>query len=197
MVTGVKMNKQVIFFLSLLFFVTLNTTALAETVYVSDNLRVGVRPEPDNGYTPVGVVLTGMELKVLDRQNGYLKIVTSEGTTGWIKDIYVIEQKPAILKLEQLQQKHQVVTARLKDAQETLKSLEAANRSLNEQVDKLKQERSELQLIQAKSISTQQQTGSTWYWWLVALAVVISGGFIGGMQWNRYQAMKRLGGLRV
>lgn len=191
------MCKQVFLFLSLLLLTTLNTIAVAETVYVSDNLRVGVRPEPDNGYTPVGVVLTGMELKVLDRQNGYLKIVTAEGTTGWIKDIYVIEQKPAILKLEQLQKKHLAVSTQLKDSQETLKALEAANRSLNDEVSKLKQERSELQLIQAKSISSQQQTKSTWYWWLVALAVLISGGFIGGMQWNRYQAMKRLGGLRV
>lgn len=191
------MSRQLKLALSLILFAGLNISAVAETVYVSDNLRVGVRPEPDNGYTPVGVVLTGMELKVLDRQNGYLKIETTQGTTGWIKDIYVIEQKPAILKLEQLQKKHLAVSARLKDTQETLKSLETVNRSLNEQVEKLKQERSELQLIQAKSISNQQQSKSTWYWWLVALAVVISGGFIGGMQWNRYQAMKRLGGLRV
>jgi SH3 domain protein len=175
----------------------LSISAVAETVYVSDNLRVGVRPEPDNGYTPVGVVTTGMKLNVLDRQSGYLKIETSEGVTGWIKDIYVIDEKPAILKLQQLQKRYDKMSAQLKDSQKTLQALESANRNLNQQVDNLKQERSELQLMQAKSISNQQQARKTWYWWLVALAVVISGGFIGGIQWYRHQAMKRLGGIRV
>jgi cytoskeletal protein RodZ len=89
------------------------------------------------------------------------------------------------------------MSAQLKDSQKTLQALESANRNLNQQVDNLKQERSELQLMQAKSISNQQQARKTWYWWLVALAVVISGGFIGGIQWYRHQAMKRLGGIRV
>ena len=191
------MRKQVKLLLLLMLFAGLSESAFAEMVYVSDNLRVGVRPEPDIGYTPVGVVLTGMKLNVLDRQNGYLKIETAKGITGWIKDIYVIDKKPAILKLQQLHKKHAVVSTQLKETQETLTVLETANRSLNEQVDKLKQERAQLQLMQAKSISSQQQAKSTWYWWLVALAVVISGGFISGIQWYRHQAMKRLGGLRV
>lgn len=191
------MSKRAKFLLSLMLFAALSVSAFAETVYVSDNLRVGVRPEPDNNYTSVGVVSTGMKLNVLDRQSGFLKIETVDGVTGWIKDIYVIDKKPAILKLQQLQKKHAVASAQLKETQETLKALESANHSLNEQVDKLKQERSELQLMQAKFISSQPQGKSTWYWWLMVLAVVISGGFISGIQWYRYQAMKRLGGLRV
>lgn len=189
-----KFNKLFIFFT--LFF-GLSISVVAETVYVSDNLRVGVRPEPDNGYAPVGVVLTGMKLEVLDRKQGYLKVKTDEDLVGWIKDIYVIDQAPAIIKLQRLQKKHAELAAQAKEMRETLSALESTNSALNEQVDNLKAERSRLQLLQAKSISSQQNERSTWYWWLIALAVVIASGFIGGIQWNRYQAMKRLGGLRV
>lgn len=185
------------FFIFCALFLGLTINAIAETVYVSDNLRVGVRPEPDSGYAPVGVVLTGMKLEVLDRQQGYLKIKTDDGLIGWIKDIYVIEKAPAILKLQRLQSKHAKLSAQVKEMQETLSALESANNVLNEQVDQLKQERSRLQLLQAKSISREQQENSTWYWWIIALAIVVASGFIGGIQWNRHQAMKRLGGLRV
>jgi SH3 domain protein len=176
---------------------SVSITVYADTVYVSDNLRVGVRPEPDSGYTPVGVVLTGMKLEVLDSQKGFLKIRTAQGLTGWIKDIYVVEKAPAIIKLKHLQKRHKQATAQLNEMQGTIKALENANSVLNNKVDQLKQERSRLQLLQAKSISSQHQETSTWYWWLIALAVVIASGFVGGIQWNRYQAMKRLGGLRV
>ena len=56
----------------------------AETVYVTDNLRIGVRPEPDNNAPPVGVVISGMKLEVLKRSDDYVKIRSSEGVEGWI-----------------------------------------------------------------------------------------------------------------
>ncbi|MEJ2142084.1 MAG: TIGR04211 family SH3 domain-containing protein [Gammaproteobacteria bacterium] len=172
-------------------------TAAAETVYVSDQLRVGVRPEPDNAYAPVGVVKTGMKLEVLDRQQGFRKIKTEDGLTGWIKDIYVVEKPPAIITLQEMQEKQTTLSARVKEMEETISSLEGTNNSLKVQVEELKEERSRLQSLQAKSIANQQQSKSTWYWWLLVLLVVLVGAFAGGVQWNRQQSMKRLGGLRI
>lgn len=182
---------------TLILFAGLSVSAFAETVYVSDELRVGIRPEPDIGYSPVGVVVTGMKLDVLDRQAGFVKIKTDDGMIGWIKDIYATDKKPAMLRLQQLQKKHTVVANQLKEISKDLKTLESSNQSLNEQVEELKQERAEWQLLQAKLASSQQQAKSTWYWWLMALVVVLVGSFVGGIQWHRIQAMKRLGGLRV
>ena len=182
---------------TLILFAGLSVSAFAETVYVSDELRVGIRPEPDIGYSPVGVVVTGMKLDVLDRQAGFVKIKTDDGMIGWIKDIYATDKKPAMLRLQQLQKKHTVVANQLKEISKDLKTLESSNQSLNEQVEELKQERAEWQLLQAKLASSQQQAKSTWYWWFMALVVVLVGSFVGGIQWHRIQAMKRLGGLRV
>lgn len=188
-------SKKLFIYFSLL--LGINFSVVAETVYVSDSLRVGVRAEPDNTFAPIGVVKTGMKLEVLDRQQGYLKIKTVEGLTGWIKNIYIIENAPAIIKLQQLQKNHEALTTQNKELQTTLSALEKTNSSLTEQVEELKEDRSRLQLLQAKSISHQQEVRSTWYWWLIVLFVVIIAGFFSGMQWSRHQTMKRLGGLRL
>ncbi len=172
-------------------------SAMAETVYVSDSLRVGVRPEPDNTSAPTGVVKTGMKLEVLDSQQGYLQIKTDDGLIGWIKKIYVIEKAPAIIKLQQSQEKYDQQTTQVKELQTNISALQSTNSSLTEQIEELKEDRSRLQLLQAKSISSQQDIKSSWPWWLAALLVLTMGGFFAGLQWSRHQVMKRLGGLRI
>ena len=187
--------KKLFIILSLLSGVTLNVAA--ETVYVSDSLRVGVRAEPDNAYAPVGVVKTGMKLEVLDRQQGYLKIKTNDGLTGWIKKIYVIEEAPAVTKLKQMQTQNDELVAQTKELQTTISTLKSTNVSLTGQVEELKEDRSRLQLLQAKSVSSQHEVRTAWYGWLIALVLIAAGSFLGGMQLCRHQTTKRLGGLRL
>lgn len=191
------MNKLKQFFMLAILLQATSVSAVAKTVYVSDTLRVGVRPEPDNAYTPVGVVRTGMKLEVLDSQQGFSQIRTEDGLTGWIKDIYIVEKPPAVITLEELQKTQSSLTARVKEMETTITSLENTNSTLNAQVEQLKEERSRLQELHAQSVSSQQQSESTWYWWLLALIVGVSGAFVAGMQWSRQQVMKRLGGLRI
>ena len=191
----ITMLKKLFIISSLLSGVTFNV--FAETVYVSDSLRVGVRAEPDNAYAPVGVVKTGMKLEVLDSQQGYLKIKTDDGLTGWIKKIYVIEKAPAVTKLQQMKQQNDELAAQKKELQTTISTLEGTNNSLTVQVEELKEDRSRLQLLQAKSTSNQEDARSAWYMWLIALIIVAAGCFLGGLQWCRHQTTKRLGGLRL
>ena len=191
----ITMLKKLFIISSLLSGVTFNV--FAETVYVSDSLRVGVRAEPDNAYAPVGVVKTGMKLEVLESQQGYLKIKTNDGLTGWIKKIYVIEEAPAVTRLKQMQTQNDELAAQTNELQATISTLKNTNVSLTGQVEDLKEDRSRLQLLQAKSNSSQHEGKTAWYSWLVALVFVAAGSFFGGMQWCRYQTTKRLGGLRL
>ena len=62
-------------------FILLSTAVAADTaeyVYISDNLRVGVRTEPVSGMPPISVVFTGMRLQVHERLDGYVKITTEK-----------------------------------------------------------------------------------------------------------------------
>jgi len=172
----------------------------AEVVYVSDTLRVGVRPQADNRVAPISVVTTGMRLEVLDKNRGYLLIKAPNGVQGWIKDIYVINETPAVIQLQQLQKQQQQTTTELKHAKENNLVLEQANLSLNRKLDSLESERTEWQLKEARLQAEQTVPGNVikpWIWWSLALLVLSVSGFVGGISWYRQHIARRLGGLRV
>lgn len=169
----------------------------ADTIYISDMLRVGVRPEPDNRSTPVGVVITGMQLEVLERRNDYLRIRTDKGLTGWIKDIYATEEPPAMIRLERLKEARAGILEEREQLRETVKVLEKTNSDLNNQLDELKAERSKLQLRVARNAFNQKENGSYWVLWLVGLGLAVIAAFAGGVLWQRRQTTRRLGGLRL
>lgn len=193
-----SMNYKVVIFLSIL--VSLppwSVQAETETVYISDTLRVGVRPEPDSRAIPIGVVMTGMELEVLERQDNFIRIRTEKGLTGWIKDIYILEEPPAIIQLKQLRVRQANVSSSLEELQQTVKALEERNTSLSEQLEQLKVERSNLQSRLARDTHSQEQNSEHWIWWLIGLCAVAATTFTGGIIWHRHQTVQRLGGLRL
>lgn len=189
---NIPLNRFLFAFILML----LSTATLAvETVYISDNLRVGVRTDPQSNDLPIGVVFTGMRMDVLDRMDGYVKIKTDKGITGWVKDIYVTKTPPAIIQLNKLQVKHDSLTKELTAGHDTTGELEKANVVLNEQLDNLKKQQREWQRERAMVIAT-QYTGTSWFWFILIIVIGIAG-FVSGALWYRSQAMKRLGGLRV
>ncbi len=173
--------------------------AAAEQVYISDTLRVGVRPEPDNRTVPVAVVLSGARLEVLDQIAGYLKVRTGKGVTGWIREAYVTREPPANLRLQAEQARRAELERELAEARETSRVLEEANRRLTAHNDALIAERSRLIREQARLQATTEPRalGAAWLWWLLAIAAVATAGFVTGITWYRASVMRRLGGLRV
>jgi len=177
-----------------------SSLSLAETAYVSDHLRVGVRPEPEN-TAPVGVVTSGMKLEILDRDGAYIKIRSESGQQGWIKDIYVVSEPPAIIQLKQVKAQSEKMQLQLKTLEENNNVLQQANQSLSEKVEELETQRNRYQLEKAKQqsnrLSGSEKTSQGWLWWILAIIVLAGIGFVSGINWHRQQIMKRLGGLRV
>lgn len=171
------------------------TVNAAEYVYISDNLRVGVRTEPVSGVPPISVVFTGMRLEVHERVEGYIKITTEKGVTGWIKDIYVTNKAPAIIQLNAFRKKYDQLKKELSQGSDASSILEKANMALTEQVDELKAERREWSRDRAKLMASQYKE-SSWLW-LVEILVLIGLSFAAGVFWYKMQVMKRLGGLKV
>ena len=172
------------------------STALAvEYVYISDQLRVGVRTDPTTDNLPIGVVSTGMRLEVEDRSDGYVKIKTEKGMSGWIKDIYVTNNAPAVIQLKNLQASYSKLKKELAQENETSAVLEKANAALNEQVDELKKDRREWQRQRALAMASPGNDGA-WLWYILFI-LLFGGSFAGGAAWYRTRAMKKLGGLRV
>lgn len=168
---------------------------LAETAYVTDTLRVGVRPTPDSHATPTGVIKTGMRLQLLESSNGYVRIKTEDDLEGWVKDSYIVTTPPAMITLQKLQQQQGTTEGKLKTLEESNQVLQEANRVLNQRLDQLSTERAQWQLSQARANLADEDV--SWFWWLLGFLMIAGAGFYSGITWYRQAVMKRLGGLRV
>ena len=201
-----KMNKQIknnyfivkMAFVSSLFLLSSSislTASAAEYVYISDNLRVGVRTEPSTGVPPISVVFTGMRLEVHEKADGYVKITTDKGVTGWIKDIYVTKKAPAIIQLNIVQAKLEKLKNQLTNSSSSTEILEKTNLALSEQVSELKNEKREWANERASLIASQYKD-SSWVGIVISIILIVLS-FVGGIFWYKGYVMKRLGGLRV
>lgn len=189
------LTKPNCFLMSLLFLICFSSVTAAEYVYISDNLRVGVRPEPESGIPPISVVFTGMRLEVHEKVKGYVKITTDKGVTGWIKDIYVTKKAPAIIQLNAFRVKYDKLKKELLSENDSAAILEKANLSLNSQLEEMKAEQRKWSTERAKLMASQYKE-SSWLW-VIAILILIVASFIAGVYWYKIHVMKRLGGLRV
>jgi len=184
-----------LFIMSLLFLSGFTSVTAAEYVYISDNLRVGVRTEPVSGIPPISVVFTGMRLEVHEKAEGYIKITTDKGVTGWIKDIYVTKKAPAIIQLNAFRVKYDKLKKELLAGNDRVVILEKANLALNIQLEDIKVEQREWSIERAKLMAGQNKE-SSWIW-IVEIVILMVVSFVTGIFWYKAHVMKRLGGLRV
>lgn len=175
--------------------IVVSFAAYAEDIYINDQLRVGVRPEPNNSEAPIVVVTTGDKMEVLDNVSGYLKVRTSEGVEGWIKKIYTTRDIPAIIRLQELTKNTSGSSQKLTTLQQQVTVMEKANTALNEQLEAVKEEKRRVQLeLMSSQVS---DVGQGWLYWLLGLLGVALLGFWSGKNWYQQQVMKRLGGLKI
>lgn len=173
--------------------------AQAESVYVNDVLRVGVRTQPDSNETPVAVVISGTELSVLERRDGYVRIRTPDGVEGWVSDSYVVNEPPARLLLAQAIKERDSVKAQLAELQKSLAARSAQADELLQRVDELQQQNARLQAsIEALTVKV-NASGRSRVWVILSLLMTMLFG-IGiylGVRWNKERVAQRLGGLEL
>ncbi|MFO7593245.1 MAG: TIGR04211 family SH3 domain-containing protein [Pseudomonadota bacterium] len=193
------MNKQIV--LSLLWgaLMAFAGQAMAETLYVHDQLRLGVRANPDPAESSIAVVRTGDALTVLGREGDFIRIRTGEGIEGWVSQGYVSAEPPARLQLEQvrsalvqsegqrteLQDRLAESTSSLEAMENRLAALSAENVALQQQLD---------------TYTTAAERLKREYAWVYQSAVVIAliaCAFFLGVGWHKRRVRQRLGGMEI
>ena len=201
-------------FLPLLLILLLPLQAWAETVYIRDMLRVGVRSKPDSNESPMAIVTTGSELEVLDRQGGYVKIRGDDGVEGWVNDSYTSPEVPARLRIKEVKARNQELKeklARVRDEAEAKREeLRATAAAAVEEGDRLKARlealeeanaslRSRLRELNpaAEPEGTSEAAVADRRWWVYAAGVLVLllAGFLWGARWQRGRVADRLGGM--
>lgn len=181
------------------------SAAQAETVYIAERVRIGLRADMDETSAVVKTVETGATLEVVERQEKLVRVRDLQGTEGWIEARYLTPEPPARLQLAKLQEELAKSRAQTAEAQAQLKKTQS---TLAEQTDKLKElEKNSADRpapapvapVAAKSPPVKPSgvdAGFNFnYLWLGISFAMLGIGFAAGVKWLRESIRKRSGGM--
>lgn len=137
------------------------STSWAETRYVSDQLVVSLREQPNNSSEPITYLKTDMAVDVLEEVGEYIKARTKEGEVGYIQERYLTAATPKPVIINQLQKERDQLAAQIKEIQQQAASITSqssqSQEELSAQLTDLKAKTAELeeQLLQSQTELTQ------------------------------------------
>jgi hypothetical protein len=189
--------------MSMLLMLGVFAAAQAETVYVAERIRIGLRAEVVETSAVVKTVETGTPLEVIERFDKLARVRDPQGTEGWIEARYLSPEPPARLQLTRLQEDLAKSRTQAAEAQAQLKKSQLA---LTEQAEKIKEleknasDRPAPVPVTVKApppvIPAAANTGFGFsYLWLGISFAMLGIGFAAGVRWLRESIRKRSGGM--
>ena len=119
------------------FLIVFYNAANAETMYVSDVLKLTVRVGKGQDYKIISVIQSGQTVEVLQPEDEWALVRLDDGKEGWVLTRYLTSKITNNVKLQWLQKKHKTLT------------VQAA--TLLEENTKLKNEKKELDSMLKKA----------------------------------------------
>jgi len=180
--------------------------ALAETVYVTDVLRLRLQAEPTDASAVVTTMGSGDRLELVEKAGFYALVKTEDGQEGWAKATYLVSEKPARAQLAETQAELEKLRASTAPAQQQLRELRAKVDSLTEESAALHLEADAREKRLAELEAQNQEYAERlsiggwrvpWRWAAGAMAVALLGGLFAGTWWFDYRSRKRHGGFRI
>ncbi|MDH5302008.1 MAG: TIGR04211 family SH3 domain-containing protein [Gammaproteobacteria bacterium] len=191
-------------------------SAQAQTVYVSDNLRVGVRDSAGDDANTLTIISSGSQVEILERRGSFSKVRTSNGIEGWVRSVYFESDKPARVLLSETKAKLRQLENELNQLKATKAPGAQPSEQSNDEINQLKAHEEELlqQLKEAQQANADGASGgipadaslrdlfasSNSKLLLTSvgtLMVFLCMGFLIGVSWHKRQVTKRLGGLSL
>ena len=91
------------------------TVAWAETRYISDQLVVSVRAQPQNGSETIVYLKTDTPVEVLEVGEQYIHVKTTNGEVGYIQKSYLTEQTPKATVINRLTRENEGLQERVRE----------------------------------------------------------------------------------
>lgn len=180
--------------------------AAAETAWVTDKLRLGLHHAPDTSDRAFRTLESGQELEVLSRDRYYAEVRLPDGTVGHVKAAYLVDEKPAVLIVEETRAESERLREELARVRQQFAGPAATITALERQVaareTALEDGRKQIAELTERNAQYAARQESFRYslpitWVGGALAASLFGGFIGGLAWLDYRSRRRHGGLRI
>lgn len=180
--------------------------AAAETAYVTDNLRLGLHAAENTSDRAFRFLESGQAMEILVRDRNYANVRLPDGTEGWVKSAYLVDEKPAKLIVAETMAERDALAAELAEARAAFAAPAAT-------IDQLRSETTELaaKLEDAQAEITRLRNEATsieglkeryrgavplkWVGGVILVCFVL--GFIAALWWSDRQNRKRHGGIRI
>lgn len=169
----------------------MSPTAYAETAYVGDNLRVGLRPQPDTKTQPLTIITSGDKLEILEATDKYSRIRTVDGQEGWVRNIYLSTTPPAKLLIKDVREKYQRAQQEILSLQKGLANGNKENQALDHNIKRLNEEAFKLH---QELGALHSDSKKSWIYMTIAAISLIGLAFTLGILWHKQQVAKKLGG---
>jgi len=180
--------------------------ASAETLYVTDSLRLALYASEDLSDKPLSNLVSGTPVQLLERSASLARVRTPTGDEGWVKASFLVPDKPARARVAELETELEGLRSENAEyrgaranadasADQLAKSVAASKNSaasMQEAVGQLQRENA------AYVARLESYRGSLPMPWVgAALLVALVGGFAGGLWWLDALVRRRHSGFRV
>ena len=180
--------------------------AMAETAYITDNLRLGLHQAEDTSDRAFRMLESGQELEIISRNRNYANVQLPDGARGYVKAAYLVDEKPAKLIVTETMAERDALAAELEETKQAFAGPAATIQSLKDEAaaltEKLAGAETQVASLQAENASIQgmkeRYKGSLPLSWVgAAIGVCLIGGFLAGLWWVDHRSRKRHGGVRI
>lgn len=177
-----------------------------ETRYVTDILQLGLFSNQEAAGQPLRNLVSGTELTVLERIPNFARVRTADGAEGWVKSAFLVAEKPAQLRVAEVEAEIAALERELEQARNAQHTAETSARQI---VARAESELAAVHLDQAAMAALEQDNADylqrletyrgalPWPWVAAALVLALAGGFYAGYAWLDAAIRRRHGGFRV
>jgi len=188
------------------FLALLPMIAVAETAYITDNLRLGLHQAEDTSDRAFRMLDSGQALEILSRNRNYANVRLPDGARGYVKAAYLVEEKPAKLIVAETIAERDALIAELEETKQAFAGPAATIQGLKDEAaeltSKLESAETRVAELTRENASIQglkeQYKGSLPLTWVAAaIGVCLIGGYLVGLWWVDRSSRKRHGGIRI
>lgn len=117
-------------FYALLFLFFLVSISGAETMYVSNIIKITLRTGPGTDHRVVKMLESGQKVEIIYQEADWSQVRLEDGDKGWLLTRFVSAEKPSSVLLKSLQNDHDLLLKKTKNIREENEKLTKENNSL-------------------------------------------------------------------
>jgi SH3 domain protein len=180
--------------------------AAAETAYVTDTLQLGLHQASDTSDRPFRSLDSGQELEILSRTTYYANVQLPDGTLGWVKAGFLVNNKPAKLIVAETRAEADRLAGELEELRSAFAAPAATIDALNQKVADLQArfDDSDAKTVELgednaslRNRQSQYKNSMPLQWVAGAVGLCLIGGFLFGLWWVDQRSRRRHGGIRI